>query len=409
VLLRISIALHLYLSDTASLWQVEFNGSSANNIISTNVGGVLLDKAEQDASRRWKMFGSVPIPGGGTDINTLNTWFSHDGLKWGAAFAPNASREILTGCEPCKPGCKLCKPGRCKPGWCLRQGGDTHNNLYRIMDSTPRKQQFGAVTRLDDFSSANIRSVGLSTISDNFSVYTKAKKVLSGVEHNQTYGMQVAPWEEAGVYVGLLAIYASGSTDQKVSNELAISYDGLAWERVNSGSALVPHGAAGSFDSHTIYSAKPLVDPQDGSIRVYYSGGNGPHSGVRADCIGLARFHTDGFAGWTVSPASSRGAVRTRAMGFTSEELRGLLVNAVVERESSLVVQVLDSHNGSIIATSQTITSSVSDGGGENLVWREPPSSWASRRSCVLQFTMIGDITVFSFVTRGRGVDDQVR
>eukprot|EP01046_Picozoa_sp_COSAG06_P006544 COSAG06_NODE_309_length_17782_cov_49.326698_11_plen_49_part_00 len=46
---------------------------------------------------------------------------------------------------------------------------------------------------------------------------------------NQTYGMQVAPWAESGMYIGSLAIYASGSHDEKVFNELAISHDGLAW------------------------------------------------------------------------------------------------------------------------------------------------------------------------------------
>ena len=51
----------------------------------------------------------------------------------------------------------------------------------------------------------------------------------SGVVGNQTYGMQVAPWAESGMYIGSLAIYASGSHDEKVFNELAISHDGLAW------------------------------------------------------------------------------------------------------------------------------------------------------------------------------------
>eukprot|EP01047_Picozoa_sp_COSAG01_P032065 COSAG01_NODE_2302_length_7952_cov_8.079078_9_plen_328_part_00 len=92
-----------------SLHLVEYNGSTANNIISPNVGGVLLDHPERNASRRWKMFGSVKA-GSGTDQREMETWFSHDGLTWGPAFDSNASKVVLGD----------------------NRGGDTHSNLFRI-------------------------------------------------------------------------------------------------------------------------------------------------------------------------------------------------------------------------------------------------------------------------------------
>ena len=39
-----------------ALDRVEYNGSTANNIVAPFVGGVLLDEAESDPARRWKMF-----------------------------------------------------------------------------------------------------------------------------------------------------------------------------------------------------------------------------------------------------------------------------------------------------------------------------------------------------------------
>ena len=269
-----------------SMHLLEFNGSSANNIISPNVGGVMLDEADRNSSRKWKMFGSVPIPGAGNDGNSLDVWFSADGVHWrDPAFDSNASRAVL---------------GK-------RKGGDTHNNLYRIGN-----ERFGAVTRLDNFSSSNLRGVGLSTTAD-FQEYTPAKQVLLGATHNQTYGMQVVPWGGADLYIGSVAVYddyGARAGYGKVYNELAVSYDGLSWERLLPGSVFVPHGLPGSFDSFTIYSAKPLRDPYDGSIRMYYSGGDGPHSGIRADCLGLAHFHSDGFAGWRVQASATEGLVR---------------------------------------------------------------------------------------------------
>eukprot|EP01050_Picozoa_sp_SAG11_P010696 SAG11_NODE_1087_length_5925_cov_2.708376_3_plen_75_part_00 len=41
--------------DKPVLGQVDFNGSRANNIVAPFVGGVLLDHAETNVSRRWKM------------------------------------------------------------------------------------------------------------------------------------------------------------------------------------------------------------------------------------------------------------------------------------------------------------------------------------------------------------------
>ena len=369
----------------------EYNGSTANNIISPNVGGVLLDRPERNASRRWKMFGSVKA-GSGADQRELETWFSRDGLTWGPAFDSNASKVVLGD----------------------KRGGDTHSNLFRIAaagsGSSDGAASFGAVTRIDHLTDPNIRRVGLSTTTAEFREYTAAQEVLSGVAKNQTYGMQVAPWAESGMYIGSLAIYASGSPDEKVFNELAISHDGLTWERLNTGSSFIPLGAGGSFDSHTIYSAKPLLDPRDGSVRLYYSGGNGPHSKARADCIGLARFHTDGFAGWTVAAGASRGVVRTQPLNFTATALGGLRLNAVVGARQhggggSVVVEALGADDGSLIARSQPITTSVSDGAaaaGGNLIWAAgtPPLRWPARRSCVLQFKLVGDATVFSFVAR---------
>jgi hypothetical protein len=250
-----------------------------------------------------------------------------------------------------------------------------------------------------DFDDPDARHVALSQTAD-FARYSAAVDVLHGTTGNQTYDMQVVPW--ANMFIGLVAVYATDKgAEGKVVNELAVSADGLHWERLNPGAPFVPHGPAGSFDSHTVYTAKPLLDPQDGTIRVYYSGGNGPHSGVRADCIGLARFRADGFAGWAVG--AQAGTVETRALNATWEQLRGLRVNAdvVASLGGSVRVDALDGRGRRVISRSEPINMSVSDARGNNLAWSSPVPGWAATRSIVLNFAIV-DATVFSFVFGSR-------
>ena len=146
-------------------------------------------------------------------------------------------------------------------------------------------------------------------------------------------------------------------------------------------------------DSHTIYTAKPFRDPSDGSVQVYYSGGNGPHSGVRADCIGLARFRTDGFAGWK---ADAAGTVRTRPLNCTAAQLRGLRLNADVEPSGRVEVLAIAA-DGSTIAQSKPLTRSLSDG---LVPWSDAVAaggSLAAPAAVTFEFRLAG-ATVFSLV-----------
>ena len=80
---------------------------------------------------------------------------------------------------------------------------------------------------------------------------------------------------------------------------------GQTWERLAPHKQIIPLGAVGQFDSHTCYAAPPLLDPHDSKkVRLYYAGGNGPHSGGgkehgRADWIALAHASTEAMAGLT--------------------------------------------------------------------------------------------------------------
>ncbi len=122
----------------------------------------------------------------------------------------------------------------------------------------------------------------------------------------------LAPWREStwpkGEYWGIGSFYADGNKDQKVYCELMHSTDhGANWTRLAPHTPFIPLGAAGEFDDHTCYPARPLLDPRDPSrTLLFYSGGNGPHSGARSDFIALASVDAHAFVGLeTTAPTQS--------------------------------------------------------------------------------------------------------
>ena len=83
------------------------------------------------------------------------------------------------------------------------------------------------------------------------------------------------------------------------------------------GAEFIPAGPEGAFDSHVCFAAHQPVRVPDGSARIYYMGGNGPHSGLRNSSFALATLRPDRFAGL----GGDAGTVTTRALLVTSASL----------------------------------------------------------------------------------------
>eukprot|EP01046_Picozoa_sp_COSAG06_P001637 COSAG06_NODE_55_length_27705_cov_7.023402_13_plen_156_part_00 len=97
------------------------------------------------------------------------------------------------------------------------------------------------------------------------------------------------------IYLGIVMIF--DATDGNTGNSghvhcrLAWSPDALTnWSWVDPGELggkghtpgreFIPAGPEGSFDSHVCFAAHMPLKMPDGSSRIYYMGGNGPHSGA---------------------------------------------------------------------------------------------------------------------------------
>ena len=131
----------------------------------------------------------------------------------------------------------------------------------------------------------------------------------------------------------------SAGTEQKMHCRLLFSTDLHQWQEIDpEGEDFIPLGGHGDFDSHIIFAASG-VHRVNGTERVYYLGGNGPHYGVRNSSLGLAMFRTYGLAGigpaQGVSSPSGSVSAMTRVMRVEGSQL---LITADVAAGDSLTV-----------------------------------------------------------------------
>jgi len=256
------------------------NGSTANNIVldsgeADNNRGILVDRDELNASRRFKAFGSFAI-------GHMGTMVSADGLRWYGHASADA----------------------------MGVHGDTANQI--TYDHALGR--YVAFTRIDCHNAScgehklgtrrEARSLTLGRRHD--SGWSHAEEVAHGGAWQADEFYSMAPWRSPRWRPGLLLAVASfyngtlPATDGRVRCELVHSTDhGASWARVATAhTEIIPLGARDAFDSHTCYAAPPIAHPSDPAVTLlYYAGGNGPHSGRRADSLGLARATTDALAG----------------------------------------------------------------------------------------------------------------
>ena len=190
-------------------------------------------------------------------------------------------------------------------GWPSPQRYDCHNNLTPIKGAASRR--WLATTR-DGFSASPGRTIGITSSLEGgqgitFNTSTAPNVTLSGRPDKQLYSQITFPWHD--IYLGIVMIYDAGSKADKVHCHLAwarasdvTSLHAWRWvdqEKGVDGTPLIPLGEASSFDSHICFASRPVS--YNGTERIYYFGGNGPHSGDRNSSLGLATLRQDGYAG----------------------------------------------------------------------------------------------------------------
>lgn len=249
---------------------VEFGGSSANNILMLGAHGasVFLDENETNSDRRYKMCLRNDIS------QNMETRYSRDGLHFNVplAWKPNP-RPIVA---------------------------DTFN--FALYD--PLYKGYRCYTRvwMDGM------RIEYGCESKDFETWENPREIIRGNgKDDQIYAMSVF-WRN-GVCFGLPNVYHDGDRElshwEKMDTEFCYSSDGLHFNRILPGTALIPRGKGdypdGEYDSGCITVSTPIEDKRSGRLLFYYMGSNGRHANYRETGLCRAEFETDKIVGFAVA------------------------------------------------------------------------------------------------------------
>ena len=243
---------------------VSWNGSKSNNIV-LDAGandynrGVFLDGHDQNASRRFKLFGGVEYNSTGSrhtcavGAPCMVTAVSRDGKHW-------TDITSATG---------------------MSVAGDTANNAMWDADLG---QYLAFSRRHCDSDACHIRTSGnrretRSTSQFFNNDWTNATECAHG-EGGESYEMySLTPFRSeawrGGLYFAVGSFYAESAAEGKVYCELMTSRDhGATWQRLAPHKEFIPHSTNGSYpagwDSHTCFSANGLIGGADNETTRFY-------------------------------------------------------------------------------------------------------------------------------------------
>ena len=308
--------------DKPELGLVEFDGSTANNILLRDVEWthcVLKDEAEADPHRRYKLLWWPPAGDG------IHAAFSPDGVRW--------------------------RPWKDNPVIPRRATGDTFSVMR---DPASGEYWLYHKTRTP---ARPLRMISRMT-SEDFLRWSPTRRVLApdafDPPDTQFYGLSAFP--HAGQYLGVLWVYHT--YPQTLDMQLVSSRDGSRWDRTADRKLfmhLVPTNEyrGGAFDRTQIYPVSAPAE-KDGRLWLYYSGFTVPHNTPAADQdgrIGVATLRRDGFCSLD---ATSPGWALTRPFTWNGNQLRlnaaasGPTPGAPADDGGSITVQIEDERGRAI-------------------------------------------------------------
>ena len=327
--------------------QVEWKGSTENNILPYFAHAPLLfrDDAEPDVSRRYKGF---YFWNSGQHMEIARTG------KYDRKYDPRDEHflmDLLTspdGIHWIRHEGEVRFPGKqAKPLSAIPQ------SVFRDVAELDPQKRFKAY----GFMSLNVRRRGTCCLTSPDALHWTAHPEMPlidpavrgippavGGPTGQVHDTVCFPY--AGYY---LALYQDQRDPLHMPVELAVSRDSETFHHVRPGEAIIPVGAAGTFDSLNIMPTTPII--LDDEIRLYYGGCSEPvgRDGKKRwrTLPGLATLRRDGFTSLNVHDKKKPGTLQT--IPFDLPRSYALYVNFNCPDGATLRVELAD------VATGQPI------------------------------------------------------
>ncbi|MBI4559933.1 MAG: PQQ-binding-like beta-propeller repeat protein [Candidatus Hydrogenedentes bacterium] len=325
-------------SEDGSHWErrilglVEFNGSKNNNLVHLNAQApsVFLQEWESDPNRRFLMFTEA-----GLHTYHKKVLYSADGLRW-----------VLSD-----------KLEDDAPQW----GKRTHEPfsiLYDPEDPDPTRRWKGYSLLHMYENGYRGRAVGLflAETPERWVEYP-TQPIMSAFDgmESEIHLPHVSKFH--GLYVML---YDAMEPNHHTQSEIAISYDGIQFQRIQNGVKLLPNSPPGQPDAGKICVSPRAMFVHDDRIWYYYTMSTdtyqtGPRSFYATPWYrytGLAHWRLEGFACVNAAQEDSIAEITSRQLQIGTG-LDAVWLNAVApSRDPGIVVELLD-ETGRTLATSR--------------------------------------------------------
>ena len=304
--------------DRPNLGQVEFEGSTENNMIDLPFASpsVIYDEHESDPAKRYKMAG---CDGGYVAA------YSADGLNW-----TRYSGTIASGGDTCT----------------LAQDPHTREYLFFFKKT---HEYLGEVRRLVYLTvSPDMENWSTPKLVMAPDAIDDAQTEAEGGLYSQFYNMSVFPYGDQ--FLGMVTHFrysgppeesgpGQSSADGPIDVQLVYSRDGRTWYRLEDRSPVIPNGPY-DYDAGCILGVSNTPVSVDGEEWMYYTGITTTHGGYLPDkeiVIARAAWRRDGFV--SLDADGDGGTVTTVPFELTD---RYLTINAVTGEGGSIRAELLD-------------------------------------------------------------------
>jgi hypothetical protein len=368
---------------------IEFEGSKDNNILFQPRQGldsavIIKDDSDPDPARRYKMMFYLMAEKEGPKAGPwgLYTATSADGIHWTGSNDP------------------LIKAGD--------RAGFFYNPVRRVYSFFTRPGTPAPITKVH-------RWLGLWE-SPDFRSSGAMQPVLWPDENDgpgtEFYSLQ--PFQYESMILGYLEMFYNGENDvrfRRLDTQLAVSHDGVHWERALNRAVVLPFGLIGSWDGGWAFPSSNPPIRFNNKLYVYYQGRRTFHWGTRprpfiqdgktyqindpqyghVGSIGVAFLRVDGFA--SMNAKGEPGIIRTKPLSIPKG--LNLLINA--QATGSLKVAVLDG-NGKPLPGFSIEDSMVIKGDSleHRAQWQKKGIAELGGQTVILEFHL-EDAALFSF------------
>jgi hypothetical protein len=181
--------------------------------------------------------------------------------------------------------------------------------------------------------------------------------------------------------------------------ELCWSADLIHWQYVQHGTPFIKRGPQGSFDCCEIFGAKQQPVIEGDTMRIFYTGGNGPFMGSRAAGFSVATLQRDWWFGYTPLHGAAVAKVITTEVQVGSA---GTLLVSADARKGSVTVGVVSSSVTSKLSAVNCVPlrGNLTEGA---VAWKvspstaEPPLAEFVGKNVSLEFVLQPGTVLFAF------------